>query len=96
VKYSGVALFTSLILLAGTVSLPAAEIVGVTVTPHVIAPTMRYFRKRDDSLAARVQLFVKGTAPRGASMAKRRRNCFPAETGHGTIFKPPWRRRRER
>jgi hypothetical protein len=52
VKYSGVAL-------------PAAEIVGVTVTPHVIAPTMRYYRKRDDSLAARVQLFVKGPARPG-------------------------------
>jgi hypothetical protein len=40
----------------------AGEIVGVTVTPHVIAEEMRYRRGREGGLAARVQLFVRGAA----------------------------------
>ncbi|MCS6778070.1 MAG: hypothetical protein NZ557_16230, partial [Chthonomonadaceae bacterium] len=39
-----------------------AQIVGVTVTPHVVAPTLRYSPPRDSRLAARVQLFVQGPA----------------------------------
>lgn len=42
--------------------LHAAEIVGTVITPHTIAPTMRYRNPRDSSLAAHVQLFVKGSA----------------------------------
>lgn len=42
--------------------LEAAEIRGVTVTPHVIAESMKYRRPRDPELGAKVQLFVKGTA----------------------------------
>ncbi len=37
-------------------------IVGVTVVPHRIEENMRYRRKRDPSLAAKVQLFVQGAA----------------------------------
>lgn len=62
VRQFGIMLFTSLLFLAGTASVFAADIVGMTVTPHSIVPTMRYFRKRDDNLAARVQLFIKGPA----------------------------------
>jgi hypothetical protein len=43
----------------------AAEIVGKVITPHTIEPTMRYRRPRDPSLAARIQLFVKGPAMPG-------------------------------
>ncbi|MFN7290733.1 MAG: hypothetical protein ACK5T6_09125, partial [Pirellula sp.] len=41
---------------------PSAEICGVTVTPHVVADSMMYRRPRDPDLAAKVQLFVKGSA----------------------------------
>ena len=39
-----------------------AEICGITVTPHVVAESMRYRRPRDPELAAKVQLFIKGSA----------------------------------
>lgn len=42
-----------------------SEIVGVTVTPHVIAEAMKYRRPRDPDLAAKVQLFVRGSAMPG-------------------------------
>lgn len=38
-----------------------AEIVGVVVTPHRIEETMRYRRPRESSLAAKVELYVRGT-----------------------------------
>ena len=41
--------------------LNSAEICGVTVTPHVVADSMMYRRPRDPDLAAKVQLFVKGS-----------------------------------
>jgi hypothetical protein len=41
---------------------PTATIVGVNVIPHQVEETMRFRRPRDASLAARVQLFVRGTA----------------------------------
>ncbi len=44
------------------VSVRAAEVCGVTVTPHVVADSMKYRRPRDPELAAKVQLFVKGAA----------------------------------
>ena len=46
---------------------PAAELVGVNVVPHVVAPALRYRRPRPE-VGARVQLFVRGaaTAPRFA------------------------------
>jgi len=40
----------------------AAEVRGVTVTPHGIAESMKYRRPRDPELGAKVQLFVKGAA----------------------------------
>lgn len=39
-----------------------ATIVGVNVIPHQVEEAMRFRRPRDESLAARVQLFVQGTA----------------------------------
>ncbi len=42
--------------------LESAEICGVTVTPHVVAESMMYRKPRDPDLAAKVQLFVKGSA----------------------------------
>ncbi|MFM8250622.1 MAG: hypothetical protein ACKOBW_03380 [Planctomycetota bacterium] len=50
----------SLSLLTTVVS--AADLRGITVTPHVIAESMRYRRPRDPDLAAKVQLFVQGAA----------------------------------
>lgn len=44
-----------------SIHLSSAEISGVTVTPHVVADSMMYRRPRDPDLAAKVQLFVKGT-----------------------------------
>jgi len=41
---------------------PTATIVGVNVIPHQVEEAMRFRRPRDVSLAARVQLFVRGTA----------------------------------
>lgn len=38
----------------------ASGVIGVHVIPHSIEPTMRYRRPRDTTLAARVQLFVRG------------------------------------
>lgn len=52
----------TLLLLRGQGLSVAAEIVGVTITPHVIAETMRYRRPRDPDLGAKVQLFVRGSA----------------------------------
>ncbi len=40
----------------------SAKIEGVTIVPHRIEESMRYRRPRDPALAARVQLFVKGSA----------------------------------
>ena len=51
-----------MVLTASWARLPAAELVGVTVTPHTVAESMRYRRPRDPDLAARVQLFVTGPA----------------------------------
>ena len=42
--------------------LHAAEILGITITPHNAASAMRYRRLRDEGLAARVQIFVRGSA----------------------------------
>ena len=44
------------------VSTNSAEITGVTVTPHVIAESMKYRRPREADLAAKVHVFVKGKA----------------------------------
>ncbi|MBM3995124.1 MAG: hypothetical protein FJ303_13375 [Planctomycetes bacterium] len=57
-------------LFASAVAAPGAEIVGVTVTPHVIAESMQYRRPRDPDLAAKVQLFVKGPAVPGTFEGK--------------------------
>jgi hypothetical protein len=46
----------------GVGRLAAAEVRGVTVTPHVVASSMKYRRPRDPALGARVKLFVKGSA----------------------------------
>jgi hypothetical protein len=43
-------------------NLLSAEICGVTVTPHVVADSMMYRKPREPDLAAKVQLFVKGSA----------------------------------
>jgi len=51
-----------IVLTASRASVTAAELVGVTVTPHAAAESMRYRRPRDPELAARVQLFVTGPA----------------------------------
>lgn len=39
------------------------ELSGLTVTPHVLAPSMRYHKNPDLSLGARVQLFLRNTGP---------------------------------
>lgn len=44
------------------------EIAGVTVTPHVIAPAMRYARDPDSELGARVQLFVRNSSKQSARL----------------------------
>ena len=51
----------ALLLLLGPPAL-AADLLGVCVTPHRIEPTLRYRGVRDTTLAARVQLFVRGPA----------------------------------
>jgi hypothetical protein len=53
---------TALLISTITTDLSAAEIAGVTVTPHVVAESMMYRQPRDADLAAKVQLFVKGAA----------------------------------
>lgn len=63
-------LLTALVtLLSSAVSL-AGEVVGWTVTPHVIAEGMQYRRPRDPDMAAKVQLFVKGPAATGTFAGK--------------------------
>lgn len=57
-------LFSILLLSLPEIS-AAAEIRGVTVTPHVIAESMRYRRPRDPDLGAKIQLFVHGAAMPG-------------------------------
>jgi hypothetical protein len=47
------------------------ELVGVTVTPHRIEPSLRYRRPPDPNLAARVQLFVRGPVAAAATFAGR-------------------------
>lgn len=42
--------------------LSAAEVLGTSVIPHRVESSMRYRRTRDTNLAARVQIFVKGSA----------------------------------
>lgn len=44
----------------GKIPANGAELIGVTVTPHVVADSMRYRRPRDPALGAKVQLFLKG------------------------------------
>lgn len=53
---------TALLVFVPSANLLSAEIVGVTVTPHVVAESMMYRRQRDPDLAAKVHLFVKGAA----------------------------------
>lgn len=59
------------------------EITGVTVTPHVVAPTMRYAREPDPELGARVQLFVRNTGEQSirldAGMPLKLRDRLPEE-----------------
>jgi hypothetical protein len=57
-------------LFASSVAASAAEIVGVTVTPHLVAESMQYRRPRDPDLAAKVQVFVKGPAVPGTFEGK--------------------------
>lgn len=57
----------------------AAEVVGVTVTPHVVAESMRYRRPRDPELGARVQLFVRGAALPGRFNGKSPRECLETQ-----------------
>jgi hypothetical protein len=44
------------------------EIEGVTVTPHLLAPSMRYARDPDPSLGARVQLFLRNSSDGALSL----------------------------
>lgn len=61
-----------LLVIAGSFErLQSAEICGVTVTPHVIAESMKYRRPRNPDRGAKVQLFVKGTALPGLFDSKR-------------------------
>ncbi len=64
VRFAIVAKLLPLVILAltATTGLRSAEIVGLTITPHVVADSMMYRRPRDPELAAKVQLFVKGNA----------------------------------
>ncbi|MBM3983892.1 MAG: hypothetical protein FJ304_27215 [Planctomycetes bacterium] len=63
-------LLIALCLFASSVAAQAAELVGVTVTPHVIAESMQYRRPRDPDLGAKMQLFVKGPAVPGTFEGK--------------------------
>ena len=45
---------TVMVLIASWTRAPAAELVGVTVTPHTVAESMRYRRPRDPELAASI------------------------------------------
>jgi hypothetical protein len=40
----------------------AGELAGVTVTPHLVQPTLKYRRPHEGTMGARVQLFVRGPA----------------------------------
>lgn len=51
------------LVLAGKAS--SGEIVGVTVTPHTVESSLRYRKPRDPELAAKVQLFVRGSVVPG-------------------------------
>lgn len=45
--------------------MPQSRIVGVSIVPHTAAPEMRYREDRGPGLAAKIQLFVEGTARPG-------------------------------
>lgn len=47
-----------------------ASVAGITVVPHRIEETLRFRTRRDPSLAAKVQLFIKGPALPGAFAGK--------------------------
>jgi hypothetical protein len=57
----------------------AAEITGVTVTPHVVAESMRFRRPRDPEMAAKVQIFVKGAALPGLFNGKKPADLLQAK-----------------
>ena len=62
---------------------PTLELVGLTVTPHVVAPSMQYRRPRDPSLGARVEIFLRNNGEEAltipAEFATRFRGKTPAE-----------------
>ncbi len=78
-------LIATALLAATCLNLRSAEIIGVTVTPHVIADSMMYRKPRDPELAAKVQLFVKVVHCPCNSMERLLTNFSSLENGHGTI-----------
>ena len=58
------------ILFWSQLSARSAEITGVTITPHVIAESMKYRLPRDPDIAALVKIFVRGGALPGSFSGK--------------------------
>lgn len=60
----------ALLLLGWCGMAPAGEMLGVTVTPHVVAEGMQYRKPRDPDLSAKVQMFIQGPAMPGKFAGK--------------------------
>lgn len=68
------------LLLAGCCgTAPAGEMLGVTVTPHVVAEGMQYRKPRDPDLSAKVQMFIQGSAIPGKFAGKTPGELLAAE-----------------
>lgn len=61
-RWQAASLLILALFVSGAVHGADLEIVGVTVTPHVMAPAMRYAKEPDPELSARVQLFVRNAS----------------------------------
>jgi len=56
------ALMTAVLISSAIAPLPAQEVAGVTVTPHIISPVMRWRRPPTPELGARVELVLRNAS----------------------------------
>ncbi len=68
-------------------TLEGVEIVGVTVTPHVRAQSMRYRHEYDEATAARVQLVLRNT---GATTVELRLPVFDGKAPEALVTSGEW------
>jgi hypothetical protein len=76
--------------LCPTAGSTALEVIGVTVTPHVVAGSMRYLRDPEPAAGARVQLFLRNRSAQQLDMSGETRLLFNGNTPSQLLAERAW------